>query len=137
MDYINLANNYLTENNNIYPLIGRGVKVNYDLNFINNEKYQYELCSKTTNLYLDKNETYNLKEILYKSIENYPKYWEKSTKVPYACNLTMETNDPTALSISDEGVCKAGNKPGKYYIVISLNKNKYPTSTVIIKTVIR
>ena len=49
----------------------------------------------------------------------------------------METNDPTALSISDEGVCRAGNKLGKYYIVISLNKNKYPTSTVIIKTVIR
>ena len=27
MDYINLANNYLTENNNIYPLIGRGFKL--------------------------------------------------------------------------------------------------------------
>ncbi|WP_455538742.1 hypothetical protein [Terrisporobacter sp.] len=136
MDYINLANNYLTDNHTISSLTNRGVKVNSDLNFIKDKKYQYELKSKTTNLYLKKGEKYNLKKLLYKSIEYYPKFWEKSTKVPSVCDLIIETNNPTALSFN-KGICTAGNKSGKYYIKISLNKDKHPSSTVILKTVVK
>ena len=36
--YINIANNYLTEINTINTLIDKGVKIDYDLNFISDER---------------------------------------------------------------------------------------------------
>ena len=136
--YINIANNYLTDDSIIKTLINKGVEVSYDLNFINDEKYQYELRTKTTNLYLDENEEVDLRSLLYKTIDNYDKYWEVSNVISSDCNLYIESSNPSALSTnSKKGTCRAGNKKGLYYIVISLSKNKFNTSSAIIKTTIK
>ena len=36
-----------------------------------------------------------------------------------------------------KGTCTAGNKKGVYYIVISLNKDKLPNATTIIKASVK
>ena len=136
--YINLANNYLTENDVLEALESRGVKVNDDLNFIEDENYQYELRTKTTNLYLSKNEKADLRSLLYKTIDNYSKEWEVTNKINSNTTLYIESNSPTNMSVnSEEGICKAGEKSGTYYVVVSLSKNKLPKPSVIIKTVVK
>ena len=65
---MNLANNYITDVNTIHNLVGKGVDINYDLNFINDEKYQYKLSSKVTSITLNKGQTINLRKFIYKYI---------------------------------------------------------------------
>lgn len=129
--YINLENNYLTENSVIKSLENKKVDVDYKLNFIPSEKYQYELCSTKTNLSLNKNEKIDLRSLLYKSIDNYTKYWEPSKDIHKDHKLHIETNNPNLAYIDNNNI--SFSKKGVYYIVISLSENKYPSSTVIIK----
>lgn len=129
--YINLENNYLTENSVIKSLENKKVDVDYNLNFIPSEKYQYELCRTKTNLSLNKNEKVDLRSLLYKSIDNYTKYWEPSKNIHKDHKLHIETNNSNLAYIDNNNI--SFSKEGVYYIVISLSENKYPSSTVIIK----
>lgn len=136
--YINLANNYLTEINTINTLIDKGVKIDYDLNFISDERYQYELSSKKRHIILDKNEKVNLRSLLKKTIDTYPKYWEVTNVLPSDIDLYIESNNPANMSVDNiKGTCTAGNRKGVYYIVISLNKDKLPNATTIIKASVK
>lgn len=135
---MNLANNYITDVNTIHNLVGKGVDINYDLNFINDEKYQYKLSSKVTSITLNKGQTINLRKFIYKYISIYPKCWEITEIIPTDTKLYIESNNPVNMSVNDkEGTCTAGNKKGIYYIVISLSKHKLPNSSVIIKTIVK
>lgn len=134
--YINLENNYLTENKVIDLLEKKKVDVDHDLNFIQCEKSQYELCSNKTKIALNKNEKINMRSLLYKSINNYPNYWEPSKDVSKDCKLYIQTSNPAVTSISNDTHISF-TKDGIYYIVVSLNTNKYTSSTVIIKAIVK
>ena len=79
-----------------------------------------------------------MRSLLYKTIDNYSKEWEVTNKINSNTTLYIESNSPTNMSVnSEEGICKAGEKSGTYYVVVSLSKNKLPKSSVIIKTVVK
>ena len=134
--HINLENNYLTENKVIDLLEKKNVDVDHDLNFIQSEKSQYELCSNKTKITLEKNEKINIRRLLYKSINNYPNYWEPSKDIPKDCKLYIQTNNPALTSISNDSKISF-TKDGIYYVVVSLNTNKYTSSTVVIKAIVK
>lgn len=134
--YINIENNYLTESNVVESLEKKSVEVDHDLNFIPSEKSQYELCSNKTNISLSKNEKINIRSLLYKSIDNYANYWEPSKELSKNCKLYIQTNNPALTTISKGGYISF-TKEGTYYIIASLSENKYTSSTVIIKTVVK
>lgn len=135
--YINIENNYLVENNVINSLKNKNVKVDCDLNFIHSERSQYELCSNKTRVDLKKNEKLNLRSLLYKSIDKYVDYWEPTNNLSKHCKLYVQTNNPTLTHISSNNDNIYFNKNGTYYIVISLSPHKYPSSTVIIKAIVK
>lgn len=136
INYINIENNYLTENNIINLLEKKSVKVDHDLNFIQSENSQYKLCSNKTEINLDKNEKIDLRSLLYKSIKNYDNYWEPSKDLSKSCKLYIQTNNPSLTHISNDSNISF-SKEGTYYIIVSLSNNKYTSSTVIIKSIVK
>lgn len=136
MEYINIENNYLTENNVIDLLEKKNVKIDYDLNFIPSEKSQYKLCTSKTELYLNKNQKINLRNLLYKSIDNYANYWEPSKKLSKDCKLHIQSSNPSVTSISNNSYISFDDD-GIYYISVSLSPQKYTSTTVTIKAIIK
>ncbi len=134
--YINIKNNYITENNVINSLENKRVEVDEDLNFIQSSKSQYELCSTKTTLILHTSEEIDVRSLLYKSIDKYDKYWELSKDLSKNCSLYIESNNPIFTNISN-GSKISFSKNGVYYIVVSLSENKYTSSTVIIKAIVK
>lgn len=134
--YINMENNYLTENNVIELLEDKKVKVDHDLNFIQSEESQYKLCSNKSKINLNKNEKINIRSLLYKSIANYANYWEPSEEISKNCKIYIQTNNPAITSISNDSSISFP-KEGTYYIVASLSNNKYASSSVIIKAIVK
>lgn len=134
--YINLENNYLTEDSTIDSLEEKRVEVDKDLNFIQSEASQYKLCSTNTKLYLNKDEKLNLRDILYKHIDNYENYWEPSKDLPNSCYLYIQTSNPSVTNINNNRYISF-SKEGTYYISISLDKNNYKSSTVSIEAIVK
>lgn len=134
--YINMENNYLTENDMINLLEDKKIKVDHDLNFIQSEKSQYELCSSKTKIHLDKNEKLDLRSLLYKSIDNYANYWEPSKELSKNCKLYIQTNNPSMTDISNNSHISF-TQDGVYYIVVSLSNKKYTSSTVLIEAIVK
>ena len=134
--YINIENNYLTEDNTINSLEEKGVEVDKDLNFIQSEDSQYKLCSTKTKVYLNKGEKLNLRDVLYKYIGNYKNYWEPSKNLSKGCYLYIKSSNPYVTKINNNSYISF-SKEGTYYISVSLDKNKYKSSTVSIKIIVK
>ena len=134
--YINLKNNYLTEDNTVNSLEEKRVEVDKNLNFIQSEDSQYQLCSTKEKVYLNEDEKLNLRGVLYKYIDNYENYWEPSKDLSKSCYLYIQTSNPSVTKINNNRYISFSKK-GTYYISVSLDKNKYKSSTVSIKTIVR
>lgn len=118
LDYINLANNYISTDETLNLLSKKGVKVNSDLNFINNKNNQYKLESKYKEINISKNEKVDLRKIIEKSINDYYKYWEVSNQLPKDLKIYVEIEDESILSESDMVITaqKKGTTDLKIYI---------------------
>lgn len=134
--YINIENNYLTENNIINSLEKRRVEIDHDLNFIQSEKSQYELCTDKTVVHINKNQTIDLRSLLYKSIDNYTNYWEPSKDMQKNYKLYIETDNPSVTSITNNSNISF-SKEGIYKVIVSLSQNKYASSTVTFKIIVK
>lgn len=119
LDYINIANNYITTDNILNLLSRKGVKVNYDLNFIDSNKNQYLLETKYKNLSISKNESIDLRKVIEKNIDNYYKYWEVSTEIPKDLDLVVYIEDKNIVSENDMII--TGKNEGTTVVKIGLN----------------
>ena len=132
LELINLANNYITEADIINELENNKVKVNYDLNFINNEKNQYILNSKVKTINLKKNETVDVRDYIYKNIDNYDKYWEVNNEFTSNINYIIKSSNSKVADIEDNYYLK-GLKRGTCSITISINNHEIkPNSSTAI-----
>lgn len=134
--YINIENNYITDNTLINSLKESNVKVDHDLNFIPQEESQYKLCTNNAKIYVIKNEKINIRSLLYKSINNYTNYWEPSKELSKSCKLYIDTSSPSTTSIYNDSYVSF-SKEGTYYITVSLDKNQHAPSTVIIEAIVK
>lgn len=132
LDSINIANNYITEADIINKLKYNKVKVNYDLNFINNKKNQYVLSSKVKTINLKKNETIDLRNYICKNIDNYDKYWEVNNHLSSNISYTIKSSNNKVADIQHDYYIK-GLKKGGCRIIISINGDKlnHNSSTTI------
>lgn len=132
LESINLANNYITEADIINKLKYNKVKVNYDLNFINNEKNQYTLNSKTKTINLKKNEIIDVRNYICKNIDNYYKYWEVANEFSSNINYIIKSSNSKVADIEYDYYIK-GLKKGRCSITISINNDELkPNSSTTI-----
>lgn len=134
MDSINLANNYLIDDDVVNSLSHNGVDVNCDLNFIDTKDNQYKLDSKYHNVDIAKGESIDLRKIITKKIDSYYKYWEVTDNLPKDLNFIVSVSDKSVLSCEDMII--KGNKTGKAVVkVILSDKNDLNTSQEVLITV--
>lgn len=136
LTYLNIENNYITENSVINLLEDQNIKVDHNLNFIPQEESQYKLCTNKTKIYVIKNEKVNIRSLLSKSINNYTNYWEPSKELSKNCKLYIETSNPSTTSISKDSSVSF-NKEGIHYITVSLGENQHKLSTVTIEAIVK
>ncbi|MCC0718996.1 hypothetical protein KGF37_10150 [Clostridioides sp. ZZV14-6105] len=134
MDSINLANNYLINDNTVNSLSNNGVDVNCDLNFIDTKDNQYKLDSKYDNVDIAKGESIDLRKIVTKKIDSYYKYWEVTNSLPKDLNFVVSVSDKSILSCKDMIV--KGNNKGQAVVKVILNdKDDLNTSQEVLITV--
>ncbi|EMJ6202212.1 hypothetical protein KLL85_02085 [Clostridioides difficile] len=134
MDSINLANNYLIDDDVVNSLSHNGVDVNCDLNFIDTKDNQYKLDSKYHNVDIAKGESIDLRKIITKKIDSYYKYWEVTDNLPKDLNFIVSVSDKSVLSCEDMII--KGNKTGQAVVkVILSDKNDLNTSQEVLITV--
>lgn len=128
LESINLANNYITDREIVNKLKSKNVDVNSDLNFIEAEKYQYNLYSKKDSIDLKVGEKFDLKNILYKKIDDYGKPWEVTEDLSKNLNFVVDSdNDNLKVDKDTITALKAGSSKLK----ISLNKGNNSTQLII------
>ncbi|RDY22955.1 hypothetical protein CHF27_010645 [Romboutsia maritimum] len=131
IDNINIANNYISNEDTVNKLLKKGVHVNYDLNFIYNKDNQYNLDSKYKVMTLSKGEKFDVRRILYKDINEYEKYWEICKEIPKDLNFSVSTSDKSIISVNDT-IIKT-NKLGQAIVRVCLNdKNNNPLDEVCV-----
>lgn len=129
---INLANNYITDDEVIDALKAKNIDVNYDLNFIKNKQNQYKLSSYYRDVTLDKGEQISINKLLYKNIKSYDKYWEVSDEISKNIKYMVSIDNTKVINLEDKFHIRAVS-PGTSIIKISLDDNFYDKSTAIIK----
>lgn len=121
MDSINIANNYIKDNEVVDTLISQNVDVNYDLNFIDGKENQYSLDTKYKTINISKDEEFDLRKIVFKNIDSYYKYWEIDKVIPMDLEYRVSTNDKNIVSIENTKII--GKNTGEAVITVSLGDN--------------
>ena len=135
---INLLNNYITDNSVLNKLIKKGIKVNYNLNFIKNKDNQYKFYSVYKNLDLKKGEKVSLDKLLCKEIKNkdYEKYWEVTDEMSTNIKYVVSIYDNKVLNLEEGNKIKAIS-PGECKVKVSIDDNFYDDSTTTINVKVK
>lgn len=132
IDSINIRNNYLTDDTTTKELINKDVDIDYDLNFIENEDHQYKLKSKYKTLNINKGNSVNITDILYKDISTYNKEWEVSNIISDDIILKGIDYDPEILTIDKNTLSLEGLNTGQSKVTFKINNNKNSTISLLV-----
>lgn len=132
---INLANNLLIDESVVDEMKHNGVDINYDLNFIKNEKNQYSLFSYKDQITLKVGQELDLSRVVYRNIDNYPNYWEILMQMPEG--ITYDTHITNKNIISCDGAKIKALSKGNSEISISIDDSNNPESSTCLNVEVK